>query len=207
MPKIKTITHTFGDKRLELDIWYNDKNQFYIKGGLPLWALNVLGSEIVTELYSSPDNLDYAVRLFGENYTNAIKTKKKVIVYNINFGTNTIESLNLIGTKYNPSFGYRFKGHGFGFNYHICIQHTIESKRVIKELVPEFFTRGDLVESHHVYSVQYDEVVIDWTPEREQFFNDLKESTLIFCNKIKNFFGENDDEKLKAIDSGVKLLN
>jgi hypothetical protein len=206
MAKIENIVVVFGGERIEFQIWYSAKNKFFIKGGLPTKVANVLGNKISTEYYDSPMSLSVAMNLFAKDYDDAIHTAKKVIVYNICFGASVIEDINATGTKYSGSLKNRTQGTGFNFNYHICIQHTIENKVVIKELVKKYFTEGELVESNHVYHVDYDESVIDWTPEREQFFSDLKETTNELCEKIRSFFGDDDTKRLQAIDSGVKLL-
>lgn len=207
MPKIKSIVHRFAGKAITFEIWHNIKTKFYIKGGLPMHILEVLGDQIITELYDSPDQLDLAIRDFAKDYDAAILTSKKVIIYRINFGNDTLEGLDLIGTKYLGGVGIGVRGYGFNFDYHIGMQHTIDKKIIIKKFVPEFYDSDHLVESHHVYNIKQDETIIDWTFEREQFFRDLKESTNILCDKITKFFGKDDASRLKAIDSGVKLLS
>jgi len=207
MPKIKKIIHRFGGKAVEFEIWHTSKNNFFIKGGLPIWILEVLGNDIITELYNSPDDLDNAVKRFAEDYNAAVHTSKKIIVYRILFGRDTVNILDLTGTKYNGFTGFGLDGYGFNFNYKICMQHTIDNEKVIKEFVPEFYDSENLIESHFVYKIKGDETVIDWTKERETFFKDLKNSTNNLCLKILEFFGKHDNEKLKAIDSGIKLLN
>jgi hypothetical protein len=97
-------------------------------------------------------------------------------------------------------------GYGFAFNYTTAIEHTVGNKKVIKELVPEFYDSENLVESNSDYRIADDEIAIDWTHEREQFFIDLKKNTLALCEKILKFMGKDEQQIITTIDSGMKLL-
>jgi hypothetical protein len=217
MPKIKTVFESFGGKSEEFLIWYDNKQKFFIRGGFPMHIMNVLGDQIVTSQYDSPDDLTFAISQFAKDYNLAITTTRKVIIFSITMGDDTIDELELVGTKYKGSVGNSNKGHGFSIEFTFGMERKIGEKTVINELIhfdpyktkrllKQETTSDDYDESHHTYNLRHDETVIEWTPEREKFFFNLKGSITELCKKIIEFMGKDDRQILKAIDSGVKMI-
>ena len=150
----------------------------------------------VTEYYNSPDELEISIKNMGKEYDEAITKKKKVIVYRLTMGKQAIEELDLYG--FSGTAGTSILGYGFSVSYDLGMEYTIGGKSYIKGL-----DEGDLELDRKIF---YDQKVIEWTQEREDFFKNLQEMTLDLCRKIGDFMGEDKETQLKAIDSGKLLL-
>jgi len=195
MPKIKNIAVGFGGERLPFEIWFSNKDKFFIKGGLPVRVKDVLKDRI-TEHFDSPDQLETAMRNMGKEYDEAITKRKKVIVYRLTMGKAAIEELDMWG--FCGTAGTSILGYGFSVSHEIGFEYTVGEKSYIKGL-----SEGDLEFDMKTF---HDQKVIEWTQAREDFFKSLQEATLDLCRKIGDFMGEDKEAQLRAIDSGKLLL-
>ena len=87
----------------------------------------------------------------------------------------------------------------FGFSYNICIE--------ISSNITEYFSVGenDTPELPKYRISNNTWKVIEWTPEREKFFEDLKASLLQLTRGVSAFFGQPD--LLELMDThGIKML-
>ena len=207
MPKIGKEYVTVRDKYIEVEIWYGRKDGFYYKG-LPEDLYNI--TQFGSRKYESESELKNHLLYMLTDYHEKIKQTRKVIVYCLYGSTKLIMNkapnggwtgrVQGVSTDIvTPGFGSDAPDYMFGFSYNICIE--------ISSNITEYFSVGenDTPELPKYRISNNTWKVIEWTPEREKFFEDLKANLLQLTRGVSAFFGQPD--LLELMDThGIKML-
>lgn len=216
MPKVDTVSATFTDREKDYDVWYTRRNKFEIKG-LPEKFIQVMDGQFVTKDYESveaaQEALDHAVPI----YRKKIATEKKVILFRVSasepmtrvpgdivagqrlYNERKKGISDRIHSFYEPSMGFSH-GSVLGFHYMVAIEtndgtreYTVVQEPGLKQKQGRF--------------AEYD--VIDWTEDRQRFFQMIDEGMNTLMFKLSSFFAEDATELARRIDkagSNLKLL-
>lgn len=103
-----------------------------------------------------------------------------------------------------PFAAYHSENIGFSFHYRVMHEYlTGEAKEYTRE-EPDRFNDDKMTE--HTYSVGNDDIVLDWSEEREQFLIKLESSVNDAARKMLAFFSVDSKEIESRIDNNQPLL-
>lgn len=203
MPKITTKKYTIAGKAHEVSVWYTETNQFHFKN-FPPEVGRLAGNTEQYRLNNQPTAhalyfaADEAIKIYEEK----IKQTRKVIVYEVKAPDGVKATKNGYRTIPLPNcewVGYAGDRDDFGFMVNYKILYAIESgeKREFR------YVQEDDSAGHVCHSVKGR--IIDYSPEREQFFINLRSAFQKLFLQTVSFL--HDPEKLVySIDSGQVLL-
>jgi len=217
MPKITTDVETIGGEKHELQIYYSEREGFFVKRGMPVKMVGVVELKHLTNEYENRygDRGNYtdiaelrkAIEETIKEYHAKIKTKRKVIVVDIKIERTTMDAI-FTGTKEelrdHPLAGYHKDDIGFSIHYRVMHEYlTGEQKEYTKE-ERDRFNEDKIVE--YKYSVGKDDIILEWSEEREQFLKKLEGSINGLCKMILDFFSHDSKEIETKMDSEQRLL-
>lgn len=209
MAKIGKTHTTVNNQFTVLEVHYNQSRGFFHKG-LPheVYELTELGK---TKHLSEKD-LGIALYCALEEYHEKTKKQRKVILFEllgsselINNKTESVNGTMYSGTKNGVSDKFASsRGNGeysFGFTHHILLETVAKNKEY------HCIDKDDNITRRYQRDMNERGInIIDWTPEREQFFLELKEQLFNLIVGVSTFF--DNPEYLKLMDTGgLKALN
>lgn len=186
MPKIATMPYRINGELVQVGIYYGRENGFYAKG-LP---------EVVTRMdvsvrgHKTEDELLRAIQKAIYEYHEVIKSKRKVIVYKISLGTDTLMNrvtrgewrgrkaafANLTCTC--PSFS---TGKGFSFEWSVLWEVTQGERHYFGVEEDDSLGRSTYVGK--------EQLVIEWTPEREAGLIEIDNSLDRLAERVASILG------------------
>ena len=217
MPKITIDTKEIGGEKYELEIYYSEREGFFIKRGLPTKMKGVIELKHITNEfearygnrgnYTDIAQLREAIKETIKEYHAKIKTKRKVIVVDVKIDSETMDAI-FTGTseelRNHPLAGYHSENIGFSLHYRVMYEYlTGESKEYTKK-EPDRFNDGKITE--HKYSVSKNDLILEWSEEREQFLKNLEHSVNGLCKMILDFFSSDIKEIEAYMDTQQPLL-
>lgn len=206
MPKIGKDNFCIKGQYVEVEIWYTQKTGFYYKN-LPE-EVSVL-TEFGRRRYNNEGDMKTHLLCSLTEYHDKVASRRKVIAYHLYGSAEMI--MNRMDGEYNgycgikpgvsahfdhPSGGADYM---FGFDFHILFEVTAQ--------YTEYFCIMADGTPGHSFRKSPDRycIVIDWTAEREQFFNDLKDKLQQLIYGISAFFDQ--PNLLELMDThGIKML-
>jgi hypothetical protein len=220
MAKVSKINISIGDNDHQFEAHYSDKLKFHVKN-FPQeillvngeWSGKIQNHERMVELENS-------VRALLKEYYERIKSQRKVILYTLIFSQNFKMRQTGIGSYSgdNPKIkipspfdgmytssdrGKDINGYGLVFDFCVATEITGSQTKYIRQWKSE----GGIVEMEkYATRSSKDEVAIDWTPQREAFFENMKEAMTMMAIKFCDFFGKDEKKLLDVMDSGMKLI-
>lgn len=210
MPKVGKIEVRFRDdeKIQQFDLWYSQKEKFFIKG-LPQQFLKLL--DFCSFGYPTEEALKNDLRDAVKKYKELLKIERKVILYRIaataELTSNKTGEGTYSGNK--REISNKFSSMGFGVpNCSLGIEYVI-AKEVDEGGKKYFPYREDGSLSYDMKIAKNVWGIIDWTPEREQFFQSIYGAMQELVIKLSSIFLEDDEKVAQLIDtsSGQKFLN
>lgn len=218
MPKVDIVIANFEkDIDTSFDVWYTRATKFEIKG-LPEKFLQVMDGKFRKSGYDTVEQAQEALEEATKIYREKIKSERKVILFRIAAsenmtrepGTEIIAGQRMWGKRKakmgnrihsfdNPSI---LKGEVLGFHFLIALETNDGDKEytIIQEAG---------LKQHYSRYADYD--VIDWTEEREMFFQRISAGMHTLLHKLAYFFSEDEQVLLQRIhqasESTLSLLN
>lgn len=207
MAKVSNFTTRIDGKIDKWDVHYNKTNSFHIKG-FPQTVLSFSDNNyLITSGHSTEASLIRSVNDAIEIYHKATKQSRKVITYTLQATSavvmNRVRQGSHSGYKKwvpgNLGSDFRAGGHGFAIDYEILLEVKLNGTKYYH--IHE--DTGEITSETHVDKEQ---IVIDWTEQREQSLIAL---TVAIENMVKKAASILCDEKkaINLLDSGVKLLS
>ena len=203
MPKVGTKCVNINEKRVDLILWYTQKDGFSYRG-IPneLYKLTEFGKRV----YRSEEEINTHLNESIVEYHEKAKTTKKIISYTLKATANLVMNRTgeyaYTGIKLGVSkkfetehdFGNSFS---FGFSYRVLMETSGTDKKHYY-LINEDGSTG--------YECKNDGLCIDWTPAREQFFKDMAENLQKLVYGVSDFFDQPD--LLQLMDTiGIKAIS
>jgi hypothetical protein len=212
--RIKDITHTF-------DVFYSPKQdkQFHIPK-FPEDILKIVGKRAyeVAERFERVIDLEKSVREVLEEYYERLSVQRKVIIYSLDFSQEFIMERKSIDSwagsnpeiklpkQFNSFHSLREKTKGYGMSFDFCV--ATETKGAETKYLRQWKNNKGQVEMDSGGTrLQSGEMAIDWTPEREIFFENMRDAMTKMAIKFCDFFGQDEKKLLGIMDSGTKLLS
>ncbi len=214
MPKITTFDTFIEGKYTQFEVYYSSRQGgFYIKN-----CPNKIAEYMEMTHYETERDILIAFKQAVDKFHEDLKVSTKIILYSISLPTgihmNKIDSGHYSGSHERvPQKLTRLIGtirgddsdcesYGFVINHRIVTK--IEAEKTTYKELENGIRDGSLTRKYKI------EQEIEWTQEREDFFNSLKESTISIIEKILQFLGKEDSELLKIFNTGSikgNLLN
>lgn len=197
MPKVSKesiyIDHEIGTFTVE--VYFSAKHgTFTIK--LPERVKNILGKEEVGS--DTFDGAKIEFRKAVADYKQALTAERKVIRYAFKAKAEFVTEKNGDDWKWFDANEVSFaRGTAMDLFYEVCIERTVDGKKAYYHL------NGNFIAGHYE---EDKEKTMDWTKEREAFFEALKHGLELSIMKAHKFFNANSDDIVRFIDSGGKLL-
>jgi len=172
---------------------------------IPKECAEVLGYERIED--ESLDGLEKKYRDASEAFLNTKAKMRKIIVYRIlmNCGSDV-----RVGRSRFELLGYHDDGIGLQVVAGVYVEKKYNFTKAgheklnttydqVKSSIPDFMSE----EVHHWNCKKYK--ILDWTPEREEFFRTFGEAMSKLCQRVSDFLG---DEKklLELIANGSRIL-
>lgn len=204
MPKVSSVTLTIKGELKEYAIHYLKQDKFYIKD-FPEDVFRLVNS-VTCDLtragkqFETEQELTDYYEEFVKRYHEIISQTRKVIAYHISAPL-AFRSLPEVAREVSDKLGYAGQGNnifGFTINYGVFLQR-IGNGTTFFTIQPDGSTGGI---AHFEFKQS---IIIDYTPEREAFLENMKERMKEMFLKVLSFMM---DEKkfMELIDSNVKLL-
>lgn len=208
MPKVGKITVQIpGRERKDYDLYYSQKDRFCIKG-IPDDFIMLTGFR--PEGYTTEAILWETLHVAIQTAREKLKSQRKVIVFKIAAATH----LRMVKVGDGEYQGYRLGISkdidempfgvpmcSMGLEYHIYIEVNDGIKK-------EYHTITGSDSFGRINGISSLFTIIDWTQEREDFFESIYESMSGLLRKLSTFFFSRDLETvLKAIDSKQLTLD
>lgn len=207
MPKVSHMTARILGEHVRFDIHYNKEKSFHLKDFNPE-ILNLVGTN---NRYKEINGFDTEAALVNNihriinAYNELASTLRKVIVFSLYAST----EIYMVRTGPNSHSGYRpgidnvrsmrdSCDYAVGFDYAVLME-TIGGDGKKYNVIHEDGTLG------YSRNLQQHETVIDWTPERQQAFEQLTDGMYQLMVKICAALGD-EKKALAFIDSKIKLL-
>jgi hypothetical protein len=203
MPKIKNIVLNFG-KRESYEIWHNSKDKFYLKTSLPI-RVRELFPEVVVTYCDELKELESCLNWLERAYQEAIQQKRRVIIFNLSVGRDTIHKLDLWSFGNMP--GLSLQGVGFSLKYWVADERKIdvENKKPKYELLEEN-EKGEFVHKNEGYCDNSYNTIIDFTPERYEKLKQIEKLTEQLTLTVVNFFGKDPKALENSLDNKQLML-
>jgi hypothetical protein len=221
MPKVSKIEIRIKDKTHIYDVFFSPKQdkQFHIPK-FPEDILKIVGKSAyeVVERFERVSDLEKSVREVLEEYYERMSVQRKVIIYSMDFSQEfrmnrtSIDSwagrnpLIELPKQFDSFCSLREKTKGYGLSFDFCV--ATETKGAETKYLRQWKNdKGQIEMDSGGTRLQVGEAVIDWTPEREAFFENMKEAMTKMAVKFCDFFGQDEKKLLRIMDSGTKLLS
>lgn len=207
MPKIGKDNFRIKGQYVEVEIWYTQKTGFYYKK-LPEEVSDL--TEFGHRRYTNEGEMKTHLLCCLTDYHNKIASKRKVIAYHL-YGSAEMVMKRMEG-EYNgycgikpgvsPHFDHPSGGvdYMFGFDFHVLFEVTAQKTEYFR-IMADGTPGGHFRKSPDRFCI-----IIDWTAEREQFFNDLKDKLQQLIYGVSAFFDQ--PNLLELMDTyGIKMLD
>lgn len=209
MPEVGKIMVRFrkDENPREFKLYYSQKEKFYIKN-VPADFVRL--TEFVSSHHSTEDgirnHLNECIKIFQEK----LKTERDVILYRISASAyltmNEIDENHYSGQKRGVSKRISDLG---GSSPKCCFGIEYKKCKEIDEGGKKYYPYKQSGTLGFEMRVEKSWSVIEWTPEREAFFEGLYKSMENLVEKISVFFSDDDEKVLTLIDSAggsIKLI-
>lgn len=202
MPKVGKVTANFTGETEFFELWYDSRLMFHIKG-LPQNFLEIVKDTFIARSFETEDKIRTALIYAVRDWKEATKDQKKVIAYKIT------ASADLCMNKMEGHRG-GFSGRREGIskrikNADIGSEHN---QLAITYVIMMAVTKGK-TEYHPIYedgtlgnayTCTSDYSMIEWTAEREMFFNNISDQMYRMLVRMSTFFNDDDADVVKRID-------
>ncbi len=215
MPKVGKVPAVFDKDKYynTIDLYYNQKEKFHVKD-LPEDFCKI--TDFVPSRWATEEQISGALRMAIIKYNEAKTAQRKVIVYEIK--SSSMLRLNKTGDRHgsysgtkpgiSPIIGssqYNTLDATVEFEYQIMLEINQGGLRYYK-----YELNGDIgFEVTHVSQSTHKQIV-EWTAERELFFESINTSLSTLLQRFSSFFSGDKDQVLLKIDQAagdIKLLN
>jgi hypothetical protein len=149
---------------------------------------------------TSPESIHTTLYRAIENYHSTNKKEKKIIAFKFKFNSNKnyFNHTDKISFAETPALSLWWR-----IYYHITFPDGRE-----KIFSHPFKGYGNICSpKFDKYVEQYENKWIDWTQEREEFFQQATDSMELMIEKISGFFAKDSDEIALLVDSKAGLLS
>jgi hypothetical protein len=211
MPKITTLLRTIAGQDILLALSYNTKDLFHISVGIPD-KMKQLVSQYRFTGHATQAALEAVLSSAISSYEALLKSERKVLLVTISLGRATADGLDLPATHpviqwAHSGFYRRPDNYGFDLKVELALEtSTGEHKqyRYLHQSEDVFRAlRGTVTKPDVIKGMTR---VLDWTPEREEYFKNMISATLALGQKLADFFIEDEQLFLENVDGGQKLL-
>jgi hypothetical protein len=212
MPKITTLLREIAGEHIQLVLSYNATSMFHISAGMPE-KMKELTSEFAFYGHEKQTELEKVLRAAITAYEAKLKSERKVLLVTISLGRATAASLDLPkehpirGWSRSSGFYRPAENYGFDLKVELALEtSTGEHKqyRYLHQSEDVFQAmRGTVTRPDVLKDVTR---VMDWTPEREEYFKNMIAATLALGQQLADFFTEDEQLFLENVDGGQKLL-
>lgn len=202
MPKIGKTMITVKGKIHPVEIHYNRERKFFYRG-VPDEVIAL--TSFRNRDYASEKELTQSLRIALEQYHKKIKVQRKMILYTL-FGSSAlirerIEQGMYGGQKEGVSSKFEtlmYAQYLFGFNFDILLE-------VSEQRVEYYYMKEDGTAGHRMSRPFNRQMcLIEWTPQREQFFRDMASQLQKLICSVSEFFDKPD--MLELIDNEIVRL-
>ena len=206
MPRVATAVFTIKGERHEFGISYSTKDKFYLNG-FPSELKNVVDSSFTRESLKPPKfeteaELRNYYSVLIDKYHEIISKTKKVIIYHLS-APERFQELDGIPKEMAKKIGYAGgigeNIFGFTIEYQVLFQKTDDGVQYFKVNTDGSVGYQESVPTHLI-------TIIDYTEEREVFFENIKKNMEALFLKVINVMGDGEAFSL-MIDKGLKLLS
>lgn len=205
MPKIKQFPlHYAGE-------WHTINIKFSVRSGkfeavLPEAIAKVVGSK---ELYAKTlEELEASLEAAREKASSAATTNRQVIIFTFEYEGNRHDHVKRKMILGHSTSGGDLDGLQMTLWWHVAREQTYESKKTyFGRDAPE--DKESAFDNHlgiSNWEIRDETRVIDWTPEREAFFQALDDSMVQSILRMIDFMHAPAKKIAKAIDEGSHLL-
>lgn len=222
MPKISKVTLSFHGKSQEFEMYYNREDGFYLKDFPKSWTDTVNAtdtrnkSSYKTSGHATEATLLKDAKIIIERYLDITAVTKKIIIIIPAYGKRIQMQRTKLGHYSSPNSNVGNIKDGsesldidwaVGFEWKVCVM-TSGAKRMSYEVIldAEYNEVEREVYPEELNAYNNSIVILDWTPERHEFFLDMERRMEKLAKGLNEFFG-NEKKMLAIIDSGgTKLL-
>lgn len=214
MPKVSYTEHKILGTKTRFEIYYNSTKLFHI----PNFNTEVQRTTGVNVSFGFETEaaLIEAVTTAIKEFHHIKSTKRKVIIYSISVsdkitdkapdrdGWSSGKKKWAEGKPIQDIGGY--EAYAFGIEYKVAFQVTgKETEYFSPNTDREYDNWNDDPELGHSFSIHRDDIVIDWTPEREAAFNDVCNSLAKLAEKAAIILID-PAKTIQLLESKQKLL-
>lgn len=224
MPKVGKVEIKTGSRSREFEIYYSRKDGFSLKDFPEEWETVVNSTtEKGSKRFRAKDHateselLTDATEIMTRYYEITALTKKIIIVEH-DYGqliTSRRDGIGSYSGKHGApqgNIGWGHVGHkgvqmdwGVGFNWKVAVLTSGTRNMYFEVVLNEDYT--EKFRAKWATELRSGEFVIDWTPERHDFFIGLEKAMLAMAEKMHNFFKDK-NKMVHLIDTKqFKLLN
>ena len=208
MPKVSNVRIRIDNEIQSFDIHYNKKDCFHVKN-FPSSVLQFTDKHngLVTANFQTEHELKNSLHECVNRYHEAMTCTRKVIRYKLYASTEIRMNKNDDHSWYGvrPGInkniagidGHHTPDYAIGFDYSILLETKSNGLKY-----NEIKSDGSIGCSINVYP---DDIIIDWTIDRELAFQILSDGMYKLMRKISGALGDKEDA-LKFLDSKVKLI-
>lgn len=218
MPKISNVEIQVGSRRHTYEMHYNRSNGFFLKGFNMNWAATVSavdGSEnSFHNSYSTETDLMDSVKNTLRRYYEITSETKRVIVVRCGYGRGITMQRTEIGgwrglpgmSNANVGMGHHSSGveldYGVSFEWAVCVLVSSTEDKYFEVILNDKYEEIERATSQ----LRKTGHVMDWTPERHEFFKGMEQAMKAMASKMIAFFRDK-EKMIHLIDTNqFKLL-
>ncbi len=201
MAKIRKISEYVNKVLTEFTIEYSTKKKCFkiaLSGPLAKYAE---GLEINSYIDGkSEEDVTTKLKTFIKEYVARSEVIRKVIVYELDWGSKNIELHTSTKHKYNVRLTEDAR---ISIKYKVVMERDVNGNKTYFTTKTHNFRENEMEEFSE--RVDEDDMVIEWTAEREKFLTDMYAAMEALMRNLKKFAGT-PEKLLSTIDSKMKLL-
>lgn len=203
MPKITEIKADIGGKAFTFVINYNKKFRFYTNS-MPDYILEDVGMGVHDfRFHDTLETLEKKINETVKKFRDVKRVTEKVIDLTLRFGVELDTREPTKFTESQSSFrSDEISGYGLTFDWMVCFRETIGDNVIYKRI--NDYDGEETPGSIRAFAP--DGIIIEWTQEREDFLNSLKDQMEGMAKAFVKFFGEDDFEAKMIAANAQNLL-
>ena len=222
MPKVGKTTIQVGNKRETFDIYYSSSKGFYLKD-FPQQMISTVDStdrNSSSHYYNTESELISAMENVMRRYYEITSSTKRVILVKVGYGIRNTMNRTGLGSYTgiagkprsigNPRFGGEAVNFDWGvsFEWDVFVLVSSSVDKLFMVMLDDNYEETERSKYAREYrSESIDGYMIDWTPERHEFFKNMERAMQSLGDKMMDFFKKKDN-MIELIDSrGFKLIN
>jgi hypothetical protein len=202
MPTISRSDAMFGGVRYTRTVNFSNKTRLF-SVAIPKECTDILGYDRISD--ATLDGLEKKYHDESQKLLDAKAKTRKVILYKVlmNCAHDDLPKCDAF-----EKLGYNHDGIGVQVIAGVYLEKKFsfqgDRQNTIYELVESSIPK--LISEDGIYDWNHDKSrILDWTPEREEFFRTFGDAMSKLCRMVSKFFGD-EKELLALIENGARIL-